>query len=68
MPGTESVYFMFLPEQFGVELPKIPLPPSPEKVKSHYFYLIFLGALKKFSPAKALEFSSDHISSSGLSG
>lgn len=58
---------MFSPEHFGVKFPKVPLPPSLEKVKSHYFYLIFLGVLKKFIVGKALEFSSDHFSSSSLS-
>lgn len=58
---------MLLPEHFGVEVPKVPLPPSPEKVKIYYFCLIFLGVLRKFTIGKALEFSSDHLSSSGLS-
>lgn len=50
---------MFLPEHLGVELTKVPL--------LYYFYLIFLGVLKKFTISKALKFSSDHLSFFGLS-
>lgn len=55
MPDIRGAHLVFLTEHFGV---KLNFPARQEKVKLHYFCLIFLGVLEQFPLGKILELSS----------